>query len=65
MFDAAWPAFDAALAAEEPVTIAVQVNGKTRGTVLVPPAAGEAEVLAAAMAERRHREVHQRHAEAR
>ena len=51
VFDSRWPAFDPALAAEEMVTIAVQVGGKTRGTVVVPPGAGEAEVLAAAMAD--------------
>ena len=33
------------------MTIAVQVGGKTRGTVVVSPEAGEAEVLAAAMAD--------------
>jgi leucyl-tRNA synthetase len=51
VFDSTWPVFDPALATEEMVTIAVQVGGKTRGTVLVPPGAGEAEVLAAAMAD--------------
>ena len=35
VFDSGWPAFDAALAAEELMTIAVQVNGKTRGTIQV------------------------------
>lgn len=28
-----WPSYDAALAAQEEVTVAVQVNGKTRGTI--------------------------------
>jgi leucyl-tRNA synthetase len=51
VFDSAWPAFDATLAAQETVTIAVQVGGKTRGTVVVSPEAGEAEVLAAVMAD--------------
>jgi leucyl-tRNA synthetase len=51
VFESAWPAFDPALATEEMVTIAVQVGGKTRGTVVVPPDAGEAEVLAAAKAD--------------
>ena len=46
-----WPEADAALAAAETVTIAVQVLGKLRGTVEVAPGAGEAEVLAAAAAE--------------
>jgi leucyl-tRNA synthetase len=33
VFDAGWPAFDAKLASEETVQIAVQVNGKLRGTI--------------------------------
>lgn len=33
--DCNWPSFDAALAAQEEVTVAVQVNGKTRATISV------------------------------
>ncbi len=33
---ASWPEFDPGLAADEEVTIAIQVNGKLRGTVTVP-----------------------------
>ncbi|HEX2717173.1 MAG TPA: class I tRNA ligase family protein, partial [Gemmatimonadaceae bacterium] len=33
IFDAGWPAFDAALATEDTIQIAVQVNGKLRGTI--------------------------------
>ena len=51
VFDSGWPAFDASLVVQDSVTIAVQVNGKTRGTVTVSPDAGEADVLAAAMAD--------------
>jgi leucyl-tRNA synthetase len=51
VFDSGWPSFDAALAAQESETIAVQVGGKTRGTVVVTPGALEAEVMAAAMAD--------------
>ena len=51
VFDSGWPAFDVSLATHETVTIAVQVGGKTRGTVVVSPEAGEAEVLAAVMAD--------------
>jgi leucyl-tRNA synthetase len=51
VFDSAWPSYDVTLASQDRVTIAVQVGGKTRGTVEVSPDAGEAEVLAAAMAE--------------
>jgi leucyl-tRNA synthetase len=49
--DLAWPEWDEALAAAEVVTIAVQILGKLRGTVDVPPGADEATVLAAAAAE--------------
>jgi leucyl-tRNA synthetase len=46
-----WPEADAALAAAETVTIAVQVMGKLRATVEVAPGTAEAEVLAAAEAD--------------
>lgn len=39
-----WPAYDPALDLEEGITIAIQVNGKLRGTVTVPPKATEAEI---------------------
>jgi len=48
-----WPAFDPALVVADVVTIAVQVNGKLRGEVQAPAAAGEAEVRALAEAEER------------
>jgi leucyl-tRNA synthetase len=51
VFDSGWPVFDASLAAEELITIAVQVGGKTRGTVQVAPGTAESAVLAAAMAD--------------
>ncbi|HXT16994.1 MAG TPA: leucine--tRNA ligase [Gemmatimonadaceae bacterium] len=51
VFDAGWPSYDPAQAAEDLITIAVQVNGKTRGTIQIPPAGGQAEALTAAMAE--------------
>ena len=46
-----WPESDPALAAAETVTIAVQVMGKLRGTLALPPGAPEADVLSAAAAE--------------
>ncbi|MDA8252592.1 MAG: leucine--tRNA ligase [Rhodospirillales bacterium] len=49
--DLPWPESDPALAAAETVTIAVQVLGKLRGTLTLPPGSPEAEVLAAAEAE--------------
>jgi leucyl-tRNA synthetase len=50
-----WPEFDPALVRDEEVTIAVQVNGKLRGTLSMSVEADEAEVRAAAMAEPRVR----------
>lgn len=43
-----WPVFDDALAAEQEVEIAVQVNGKLRGSVTVEAGAAEADVVAKA-----------------
>lgn len=43
-----WPAFDSALAKDDRMTIAVQVLGKTRGTVELEPGADQATVEAAA-----------------
>ncbi|MCC7195782.1 MAG: leucine--tRNA ligase [Gemmatimonadaceae bacterium] len=48
VFDSGWPEFDPALAAGDAMTIAVQVNGKTRGSVEVARDAGEEVVAAAA-----------------
>jgi leucyl-tRNA synthetase len=45
-----WPAFDAALALDETVTLVVQVNGKVRDKVDVPADIDEAAALAAARA---------------
>ncbi|MGH2586575.1 MAG: class I tRNA ligase family protein, partial [Dehalococcoidia bacterium] len=43
-----FPRADAAFLVQERVGVAVQVNGRTRGVVELPPAASEAEALAAA-----------------
>ncbi len=51
VFDSGWPSFDPAIAAEDLVTIAVQVNGKTRGTVQIPTGAGQDAAQAAALAD--------------
>jgi leucyl-tRNA synthetase len=50
---AAWPAVDAEAAREESVELAVQVNGRVRGRVVVPREAPEDEVRAKALAEPR------------
>ena len=36
VFDAGWPVYDESLASEDTITMAVQINGKTRGTIQVP-----------------------------
>ena len=52
VFDGAnWPEFDAAKAVEEQVTLAVQVNGKLRGTVELARGASEDQAMALARAE--------------
>jgi leucyl-tRNA synthetase len=51
IFDAGWPAFDPELAAEDLVTIAVQVNGKLRGTLQVAKETTQEAALEAAMAD--------------
>ena len=47
----AWPEADPALTAVSSVTIAVQVLGKLRGTITLPPGAQAAAAFAAAEAE--------------
>ena len=52
IFDGAnWPAFDPAKAVEQQVSIAVQVNGKVRGSVSAPVGADREAVVALARAE--------------
>ena len=53
MFDAAWPTFDELAAAEDVVTIAVQVNGKLRAEVEAERGASQDAVLELAMADER------------
>ena len=51
VFAAGWPSYDPALVEENTVTMAVQVNGKTRGTMTVLKTVTQDDALAAAMAE--------------
>jgi leucyl-tRNA synthetase len=51
LLKAAWPKYDAELAAEEEIEIPVQVNGKLRGLVVVPATADEDQVEQAALAD--------------
>jgi leucyl-tRNA synthetase len=53
VFDAGWPVLEEALAVEEILEIAVQVNGKVRGRVMLPRSASEDDVIAAALADER------------
>ncbi|MEO0815317.1 MAG: class I tRNA ligase family protein, partial [Myxococcota bacterium] len=46
--DASWPTYDEALLVEKELEIPVQVNGKKRGVVRVPPGATEEQVFAKA-----------------
>ncbi len=49
LLKAAWPKYDAALAAEDEIEIPVQVNGKLRGLVVVPAGATNDQVEQAAL----------------
>ena len=51
VFDSGWPAFNAGLAREDEIQLAVQVNGKLRGTVTVSREVDQAGALAAALAD--------------
>ena len=51
IFDSGWPSYDERLVVEDHVTMAVQVNGKTRGTINVSKTASQDEAMAAALAE--------------
>jgi leucyl-tRNA synthetase len=51
VFDSGWPKFDASLAAEDSITLAVQVNGKTRGTIQVAKTITQDGAVSAAMAD--------------
>jgi len=51
VMDSGWPVFDEALARDETIQLAVQVNGKLRGTITVARDIGQDAAIAAAMAE--------------
>jgi leucyl-tRNA synthetase len=51
VFDASWPQGDEALAREDQVEIAVQVNGKLRGRLNVPRGLAQPDVVALALAD--------------
>jgi len=51
VFDTRWPSYDEALTVEDRITMAVQVGGKTRGTISVPRDATQEMAMEAAMAD--------------
>ena len=51
VFDSAWPSFDPSLAAEDSIELVVQVNGKVRTRILVPPDISEEAAVDAALAD--------------
>ena len=51
VFDSGWPSYDPALAAEETIELVVQVNGKVRGRLHVPPDVTKEDALARALAD--------------
>jgi leucyl-tRNA synthetase len=53
LFTVAWPSFDPAIAAEEELTIVVQVNGKVRGRITVSADESDDRIKELALAEER------------
>ena len=51
VFDARWPSYDPALAADERIELPVQINGKTRGKLNVARDISQEDAVAAALAE--------------
>jgi leucyl-tRNA synthetase len=51
VFESGWPAFDPQLVAEDLIQLAVQVNGKLRGTITVPRDITQDEALKIALAD--------------
>jgi leucyl-tRNA synthetase len=51
VFDSRWPTYDPALVVEDRITMAVQVGGKTRGTISVAKTATQDDAMTAAMAD--------------
>ncbi len=51
VFDARWPSFDPALVTDEKIDLVVQINGKTRGKLVVPRDITQEEAVAVALKE--------------
>jgi leucyl-tRNA synthetase len=54
---AAWPDYDQSMLVDETIELPVQVKGKVRGRISVPPDASEEDIIAAALAEKRVAEI--------
>ena len=50
LLDASWPQVDAAALVQDEIELMLQINGKLRGSVLVPASADKAAIEAAALA---------------
>jgi leucyl-tRNA synthetase len=51
VFDAGWPSYDPTLVADDRITMAVQVSGRTRGTISVAKSASQDEAVKTALAD--------------
>jgi leucyl-tRNA synthetase len=51
VFDASWPSHDEGLAREEEVALVVQINGKVRARIMVPPGLDQEEAVQRALAD--------------
>jgi leucyl-tRNA synthetase len=48
---AAWPNYDESMLIDESIVMPIQIKGKLQGRITVPTDMGEAEIIAAALAE--------------
>ncbi len=51
ILDAPWPEYDPALAADDQITLPIQIGGKRRSEIVMPPGSDQASVEAAALAD--------------
>jgi leucyl-tRNA synthetase len=51
VFGSVWPSYDAALAADDEIELVIQVNGRVRGKLRVPPGMAEVDAVARAQAD--------------
>ncbi|MBI4503726.1 MAG: leucine--tRNA ligase [Gemmatimonadetes bacterium] len=51
VFDVAWPDYDEALAREDEIALVVQINGKVRARIMVPPGLSQEQAVERALAD--------------